>query len=178
MLIAPIQETQRQQVIIATEEYIKRANKIYSSKIEIIPVKFDLKGRISGMYKIKNQQAVIRYNPYLFAKYFEENLSITVPHEVAHYIVDIVYGMQNARSHGREWQEVMLFFGVEAKATGSYDLDGIPTRRYRKFNYVCNCRSYQLTSIRHNRIRRGAQYICRFCQSKLVISREALNFAN
>ena len=167
--IEPISGLREQQVRIATGEIIQRASRIYSHQLPMIPVLFDLKGRAAGMYRVHDKNRVIRYNPYLFAKYFDDNMSTTVPHEVAHYVVDILYGAHRVRPHGTEWQQVMLTLGAEPCATGNYDLSGIPIRRQQRQSYQCACTKHYISAARHNKIQRGkADYYCRNCKSPLM----------
>lgn len=167
--IQPISVTQQKHVQQVTLTYIQQASLCFKQAFAEIPVLFDLTGRACGMYCVKNEQKYIRYNPYLFAKYYENSLSDTIPHEVAHYITDIIYGLRNIRPHGSEWQMVMQHFGVEGKATGNYDLVGIPTRQHRRFDYRCGCDFYEFTTRRHNMVVFGkANYICRRCGNRLT----------
>lgn len=168
--ITPIQSEQQEQIISATEAYIYQASSKLGHSFEPIPVMFDLKGRAAGMYKVNKSRRMIRYNPYLFAKYFSENLSATVPHEVAHYIVDVLYGIRKTLPHGKEWRDVMAMFNADASVTCRFDLDGIPTKTYQRFNYSCVCSTHQLTRIRHNRAVQGVRYSCRSCKQTLVAS--------
>jgi SprT protein len=166
--IRPIQAEQQEQIISATESYIYQASTRLEHTFEPIPVMFDLKGRAAGMYKVIKFRRIIRYNPYIFARYFSENLVTTVPHEVAHYIVDVLYGMKKTQPHGKEWKNLMAMFDADASVTCSYDLDGIPTKHYRRFDYFCSCRTHQLTCIRHNRVLKGTSYFCRHCKQELL----------
>ena len=167
-LIEPIDARFEQQVISATSELIQRAGEIFGQQFPKIPVLFDLKGRAAGMYKVQRQQRLIRYNPYIFAKYFSDNLNTTVPHEVAHYVTDLMYGLRHIKPHGPEWKQVMLSLGADPVATGSYDLTGIPLRRQHRHDYRCACSTHQISTIRHNKIRNGkASYYCRYCKSTL-----------
>ena len=162
--INPIDEDQQQQVIQVTDGYLQIAAELFDYPYESIPVTFDLKGSAAGMYQLRYNERVIRFNPYIFAKYFEDSLQTTVPHEVAHYVTDKLFGLHNIRPHGREWKSVMSAFGANPSATGNYDLEGIPVRRYKRFKYECDCRDHELTIIRHNKIQRGEKrYLCRFC---------------
>lgn len=168
--VSPIQLPQREQVIAATLACIDQASINLDYTFESIPIVFDLKGRAAGMYKVSKARRVIRYNPYLFAKYFSENLSVTVPHEVAHYVVDVLYGIRNTQAHGKEWRSVMAMFNADASVTCCFDLEGIPTRHYQQFKYSCSCRTHRLTRIRHNRVLKGVRYHCRSCKQKLIAS--------
>jgi SprT protein len=167
--ISPLSPDQRKLVIARTADYIRRAERIFTRRFEVIPVSFDLRGRSAGMYRVKGNRGQIRYNPFIFAKYFEDNLAATVPHEVAHYITDAVHGLKNIRPHGLEWKQLMRQFGADESRTCNYDLSGIPLRTTRRHAYTCGCSTYQLTSIRHNRVLRGAaRYYCRICRNELV----------
>ncbi len=173
-MIEPISDIQKRQVELAVMSYIKVASGLYGRKFDPIPVHFDIKGKCAGMYEIKGKSKRIRFNPWLFAKYYEESLSDTVIHEVAHYLVDCMYGLRRVKPHGTEWKEIMLDFGARPKATGDYDLTGIPTREYEKFAYKCACRTHQLTSVRHKRIvHRGFQYRCQYCKDFIESDRAA-----
>ena len=168
-LIEPIGSGDEQQVRALTDDYIDRASRIFKREFPPVPVLFDLKGRAAGMYKSHKHNRLIRYNPYIFAKYYDDNLMTTVPHEVAHYVVDMLYNAGRVRPHGAEWQQVMLSLGAEPKATGNYDLSGIPVRQQKRYSYQCNCMTHRISSARHNKILRGkAQYYCRNCKSPIT----------
>ncbi|MGH8476112.1 MAG: SprT-like domain-containing protein [Methylococcales bacterium] len=168
-VIEPLSNAQIDQVIDRTADYIQRAEKICNRNFEIIPVSFNLKGRAAGMYRLKKNHAQIRYNPMIFSRYFDDNLAVTVPHEVAHYITDAVYGLKNIRPHGKEWKYLMARFAADASRTCDYDLSGIPLRTTRRHAYRCGCSTHQLSSVRHNRVQRGdTVYFCRICRRELI----------
>lgn len=174
--IEPISEILQEQVIQETNHFIQSAADYYDRKIKEIPVLFDLTGRAAGMYRIKAGQRVIRYNPYVFSKYYDDNFKETIPHEVAHYVTDMLYGFKKTRPHGNEWKSVMHVFGVAANRTASYDLSGLPVRNFQKFVYYCGCQNFELTSRRHNKILRGTgHYMCRDCGSKLLFVKKQSN---
>jgi len=160
---------QQLQVCHETLACLQRAERLFSLGHKPIPVLFDLVGRAAGMYRVARREVVIRYNPYIFARHFDHGLQTTVPHEVAHYITDRLYGIAYVRPHGREWQSVMRVLGAEARATSCMDLTGLPLRRQRRFAYRCACTTHQLSTVRHNRVTSGrARYHCRTCGSELV----------
>lgn len=166
-----IDEPQQNRVIKETEDRVRQAAHHFGRSFAQVPVVFDLKGKAAGMYRVQNGEHLIRYNPYIFARYFDDNLSQTVPHEVAHYIADMIYGFRNIRPHGPEWKDIMRLFGAEPRASCSYDLAGLPLRNYTVYNYRCQCQQHALTSIRHNRIQRNqTRYYCKQCGSRLVIA--------
>ena len=174
--VTPLTDEQQKTVIAETERYIKKATCLFNIKEQAIEITFDLKGRAAGMYRIKNQkkflfihqQKAIRYNPYIFSKYFADNYATTIPHEVAHYVIDMLYGLKNIKPHGQEWKAVMLTFDADASVTANYDLSGIPLKSQTFFSYQCNCRDHQLSSIRHNKIvKHHYRYYCKACKQSL-----------
>jgi SprT protein len=168
-VIDPIGEPQQQEVRDATEHYIAEAERIFSRGFERIPVLFDLKGQSAGMFKRDGVKRCIRYNPWIFAKYYAENLHETVPHEVAHFIVDEVYDRRRTRAHGEEWRLLMHAFGVVPQVTFKQDLEGIPRRRQKTHAYRCDCRLHEVSSTRHNRVQKGkARYHCLNCEGELI----------
>lgn len=167
--IEPIGTGQRQQVCDATRDCLRRAEALFQLKHRPIDISFDLTGRAAGMYRVQRRQRLIRYNPYIFARYFEHGLQTTVPHEVAHYVTDRIHGLGRIRPHGVEWQTVMRALGAEPRVSARFDLQGIPQRQQRRFEYRCECTVHQLTTCRHNKIISGkARYHCRLCGSLLV----------
>ncbi len=169
MSAEPIDTQQMTRVRQATQECVARAAALFDRDFIAPPVQFDLTGRAAGQYRVLRGEAAIRYNPYIFARYYDENLNETVPHEVAHFVVDRLWGLRQVRAHGPEWQSVMRALGAEPRATARFDLTGLPVRRQRRFAYRCACRSHELTTCRHNRVQRGeASYHCRQCGDSLV----------
>ena len=166
--ISPVTEDQRTQIIRATNDAIAKAEKIFHQSFSTLPIHFDLQGKSAGMYQVKGTNKRIRYNPWIFAKYYEESLSNTVVHEVAHYLVDCLWGINKVKPHGREWKNTMRLMGAEPVVRGDYDLTGIPRRQYRSFKYLCDCRSHELTIIRHRKIKeKKARYHCKICHGEL-----------
>ncbi len=171
MTLEPITRAGQQQVVDATRECLDRAGRLLGRDFSLPAVAFDLQGRAAGMYRVHKRQRCIRYNPYIFAKYLADNLANTVPHEVAHYLTDMLYGLRNIRPHGREWQTVMGMLGAEPVVTCRYDLSGVPLRRQRRFSYRCACGPHAISTVRHNRVLSGSgRYVCRRCRSELVFT--------
>jgi len=166
--VTPIDSNQQRLVTEETRRFIRAGEAIFARPFADIPVVFDLRGRASGMYRVRGRERQIRYNPWLFARYYEDCLTSTVPHEVAHYLADVMFGLRNIRPHGREWQAIMAAFGADASVTADYSLDGIPLRQTRKYGYRCGCDTHWLGVVRDRRVRAGkAQYRCRRCGETL-----------
>ena len=167
-MIEPIGDEQKRSVLERNELYICEAERLFGRQFDRLPVLFDLRGSTAGMYKVLGKRRWIRYNPWIFAKYYEVNLADTVPHEVAHFIIDDVYG-KHAKAHGPEWKALMSRFGADPGVTFNLDLSDIPRRQQRTHAYNCQCRSHEVSSTRHNRVMRGRGiYHCRVCDGELV----------
>ena len=167
--VQPISSAEQRQVAQRTEEFIVRAEQLFSRRFDRVPVLFDLKGRAAGMFKVIGKRRLIRYNPWIFAKYFEENLRDTVPHEVAHYIVHEVYHRRTTKPHGRAWKSLMAEFGADPGVTFDLDLDGVPQRSQKTHRYYCGCQVHAVSTTRHNRVqRRRMRYHCCACNGLLV----------
>jgi SprT protein len=174
LVVESLSRKQRQRVVEATRATIAQAAALFGCEFAEIPVLFELRGRAAGMYRVRGGQRVIRYNPYIFARYFNDNLENTVPHEVAHYVTDVLYGLRRVRPHGPEWRAVMRAFGAVPTATCRYDLDGLPVRRQQRFSYQCSCTTHSLSTVRHNRVQGGrAYYSCRRCRAPLSYTGQA-----
>ncbi len=156
-----------------SRRYLALAGEIFERPFAAIPIRFDLRGRSAGMFKVDGERCWIRFNPWIFSKYYAENLGETVPHEVAHYVVHEIWGAgtrrRRIRPHGEEWRAVMAAFGVQGEVTFDLDLEGIPQRRQATHPYRCDCRIHQVSTTRHNRVLRGVgRYQCRRCDGELV----------
>jgi SprT protein len=178
-IIAPISWKIQQDVIKHTYHYIQIGSQLFNKKFDLIPVLFNLSGRSAGMYRWKSltvnkkdKLGIIRYNPWIFAKHYEENFMTTVPHEVSHYLARCIYG-KKLRPHGKEWKSIMQHFGANNAVTVDFDMKGIPARRSRKFIYHCSCMTHQLGIRRHNKCSNNqASYFCTKCYAKLNFSME------
>ena len=167
-IVAPITADQQQQVITRVDDLLLQCERKFNQSFQSIDVRFDLTGRTSGMYVVRHRLQYFRFNGYIFAKYFEDGLATTVPHEVAHYVSDVLFGIRNIRPHGKEWQSIMHALGVEPTVTGDYDLTGVPTKRQRRFDYACGCMTHRLSTTRHNKVLAGkACYCCQKCGATL-----------
>jgi SprT protein len=185
MMIQPLSAAQQKQVIEETHAYIEQAVSLFDFNNKKVDINFNLKGRAAGMYRVSRRHGwpltrtkrEIRYNGLIFSKFFEDNINSTIPHEVAHYISDVIYGLNNIKPHGKEWKKIMLAFGADAAVTATYDLSGIPLKKQSLHTYQCHCREHQLTATRHNKINKHRyQYYCKSCKQVLEY-KQAKTFA-
>ncbi|WP_296811339.1 SprT-like domain-containing protein [Thiocapsa sp.] len=133
-----------------------------------VEIRFDLRGTAAGQARMRSGSfAVIRYNTTLLGLHPTQFIAETVPHEVAHVVAFVKNGPR-IRPHGPEWQAVMRHFGVEPSRCHRFDVSRLRTRSLRRFLYRCSCGTHEISSIRHNRIRReGTVYLCRRCRQPL-----------
>ncbi len=137
-----------------------------------LEVSFDLKGQAAGQMQLRGKQMRLRFNPALMAQNRDHFIRTAVGHELAHAVAALVYG-RKIKPHGREWQSIMVLFGLEPERCHDYDLSRVKVRRLQRFRYRCACREHELTSIRHRRIQSGERsYICRACGQKLTLAGE------
>ncbi|MEQ8516995.1 MAG: SprT-like domain-containing protein, partial [Chromatocurvus sp.] len=105
--LAALDSSGREEVRAATLAIIAQASTVTGIALAPLPVAFDLSGQSAGQFIGRGDACVIRYNPWIFARYFAENLAVTVPHEVAHYAVYRAYPGRRVRPHGPEWPSIM-----------------------------------------------------------------------
>ena len=146
---------------------IKKANDFFDIALSLPTIKMNQRGRSAGTAYLQKHE--VRFNIYMYHQSPEEFVNNVVPHEVAHLVVFYLYGI-NARPHGKEWQNIMInLYGVEPARTHRFD----PKPPSKTFSYQCDCQQHQLSVRRHNRIKKGGQYICRECRSILRFNNES-----
>jgi len=157
----------------AVRQTWQQANEFYNlGRLPLPEIDFSLRGRIAAQagWRIsprgESRQAAklrLRFNLQAYAAHPAEMLNETVPHEISHLVVVLLWG-GGCRPHGAQWQQVMRdCFGLEPQRTHRLPLK--PTRTLsRDFVYACACRKHYLTRIRHGRIERGqSAYRCKDC---------------
>lgn len=120
------------------------------------------------------QPWAIALNRGLFEARPEENLHETVLHELAHLVVEfgrrtrLIAGRPTP--HGPAWRRVMEhWFRIEPRSTHQQTTDHLEVRRQRRWCYRCQCRAWQITTVRHKRIQQqGLRYHCQRCGGPLA----------
>lgn len=164
----PLDAGRSEAVRVATARATAAAAAFTGVALAPVSVAFDLAGRSAGQFVGRGNHCLIRYNPWIFARYFTENLANTVPHEVAHYAVYRAWPGRRVRPHGGEWQAIMRALNVEPSVTFDLDLSGLPRRQQRRHRYHCGCKEHDLSTTRHNRVSAGrARYACLQCRREL-----------
>ncbi len=162
------QKMLQQLTIDQTWQYLRRAEDFYKRGFKLSEIRFSVRGKTAGYFKqISNRHILINYNDSLLQANGEFFIRRTVPHEVAHLVAHQIHGPA-IRPHGKEWKTVMQLFEADASRCHTYDVSEVRTRQYKRFTYQCDCQTHLLTSIRHNRILSGQDYLCRKCRQPLV----------
>lgn len=152
----------KQQVLKKLDDLVLAANKLFNRSFTPPKVKFYLKGTTAGKADLLNNIVIL--NHILLVENPDDFLEDTVPHELAHLLTFAMFG-RKAKAHGKEWKSVMRALGVEPTRCHSLDVSNVGNRH----SYRCACKSHQLSTQRHNKIRRGASYICKSCGHVLVL---------
>lgn len=161
---------QKQIVTDRTALYLENANSALGLRLDMIPIRFDLKGKASGMFVVRQNEKIIRYNEIIFSRYFDDAVISTTAHEVAHYVNYELHGVRKVKPHGHEWCTIMQLFDVRPEVTSRYDLTGLPLRQQKQHLYQCDCMQHSLSTTRHNRIMASkVSYNCRRCLKPLKL---------
>lgn len=157
-----------QEVEALTQQLLATAGNRFQQDPGKVIVRFDLTGKAAGMAIFPARSTpVIRFNALLLTENRDDFLKRTVPHEVAHIVARRLFG-KKIRPHGPEWRQVMQLFGAEASRCHNYDVSRSSRRTLKRYPYHCDCRTHQLSSIRHNRVLQGQSYHCRSCRQPLI----------
>lgn len=158
--------TTQETILERTREVMDRALRLFGVELSNLEVRFDLRGMAAGQMHLRAN--LLRYNLVMAERQLEVFLSTTVPHEIAHAVCQTLHG-RRARPHGPEWRRICVALGGDGRRC--HNFVSVPARRVRRFRYICACRSWDLSVIRVNRIRRGARYHCRRCGESLKAAR-------
>lgn len=145
------------------EKYRKEVKVEFSSKL----------GVTAGYATYKTK--LIELNTFLFLENIEEFFNRTIPHEVAHLVVNELYPKAK-QNHGPEFRLVMETYGADPKTYHSYNTDSV--RKPKKlFVYTCACDGnlFKLSTRLHNSIE-GSKQIrgCRTCRTQLEFTGESI----
>ena len=173
--VSPILEKAVRDKIEATLEICRKK---YGKPLPMPTLKFRQSGRIGGYYQppqaFWGKPELISINPDYFKNHYDEQLNVTVPHEVAHYVTHHVFG--NVQSHGREWASVMRAIGLPTDRCHTFSLEGVKTREVAKpYHYACGCDiKHNLTKQKHLKCQSNISifgktgYTCRRCRKPLT----------
>ncbi len=100
----------------------------YSAAMAYIECQFDDEGYDNGF------ECTLTVSPILYPENVEKFLAITVPHEVAHFVILIQYWGKKKKpaSHGKEWKAVMKKLGAFDTTYHKYNVDTIKRMKDKK----------------------------------------------
>lgn len=151
-------------LLVAAERHFKRS-------FPPPTITYNQRGRAAGTARFHEWS--IRLNPQLLLENGSTFINEVLPHEVAHLITDAVTYPKRIKPHGEEWRFVLEeVFKCKARTRHNFNTDSV---KGRTFLYQCRCREYELSLIRHNKVRRGAIYRCNFCYTPLFYKKEGAN---
>jgi len=156
------------------EQFKQKKGSSAKHTISFPDVLFTIVGRVAGNCSFDNSTGtgVLNFNTVLMEENWETFIEHTVSHEVAHFCTNIYFGFiytssGRRQSHGKDWKNMMRFFGVkEISRCHKYRLDNVKqTRKTKRFLYECNCGyQHQIATPTHNKIRyHGQKRICKTC---------------
>ena len=126
-------------------------------------VSFNLRGHTAGY--ADHRFWSIRINIDLLLTYPDEQIQVTVPHEVAHLVAHKLYGNIIA-PHGWQWQAIMTdVFGVAPDRC--HTMQTTAARQVAKYKVYCGCPSHAVTKVILRRMKQGRTYTCRKCGQHL-----------
>jgi len=149
-------------ILDRTADVARKAEKLFGVDLSGVRVRFDLHGMAAG--QTMTHKNLLRFNRAIAERGLDTFLQETVPHEVAHLVCHVLYG-RCVRPHGPEWQQICLALGGNGERCHRFE--ATPARRVRRYNYLCGCRTWALSSVRIKRMRRGVTYSCRKCGESL-----------
>lgn len=166
--------THRKQITDSINKYLDMARALYpDTNIPNPKISFDMKGGSTfGQARYGAGRFAIRINDKISAKYLDDAINDTAPHEVAHLVAYKVYG--RCQGHGPNWQRIMRQFGVAANRCAS-GMDTLEFRIFKaqtKHHFHCgneNC-VHKMSGARKNKMVRGAAYQCRKTGGRIDIN--------
>ena len=110
-------------------------------KIDIppMPVRFDITGTVAGYAStnIYTKECWIRLNPEYIVKHTYDMLNRTIPHEMAHIVANLYYGVYC--HHDYRWQTIMIqVYGInDPTRCHSYEKPE-SARKMKRFRFSCS----------------------------------------
>ena len=159
----------------AVAKYIVIAENVLGMNFGMPKIQYSLRGTTAGSAERHTHE--LNFNRAIFEENRDLFLRRTVPHEVAHRVSIMYFGVEAGKGHGTKWKFIMRnIFNVPEELISrchSYDVAHLKTRNIRKWKYSCGCQTFELTTIKHNKIHAGrSKYRCKCCHNRLVFTGE------
>ncbi len=156
--------SQKQALELQVETCYQQAECFFDREFARPTIQFNQRGKIAGSAHLQKQ--LLKFNPILYQENQTSFLVDVVPHEVSHLLVYQLYGLK-AAPHGHEWQFIMTqVMKRPATRTHQYDVSSVAGKT---FLYRCQCQQHKLSIRRHNKAKKGMQYLCTQCKAPLSL---------
>lgn len=162
------------------KELDKKVKNEYGKSINII-IEYSLNSsRSLGTHQKIGAIHKIRLNPALLNELKQSYIDEVVVHEYCHACVTEFAGYfrngKRVMPHGPEFKQFCRFFGIVGKSTTNIAKNSKAMkssgRKTARYPYECGCQVHELTTIRHNKVKRGeATYTCKRCGQKLTFKK-------
>lgn len=134
-----------------------------------------LRGRTGGTFgyrRFDNKNVTLKFHSVFYAEN-SDYLDQVVAHEVAHLVVWAMFTRNGVKvkPHGREWQGVMVAFGVVPDTRHNYSCENLTTKTGNTVPYTCGCtdKVHDIGVIRHaNIMKHSKRFTCRQCRQVIV----------
>jgi SprT protein len=166
-LDSPIDEADKQAIIDTCRQYMNRANAMYSMSMPMPEIVFQRAGTAAGTARVCHN--IIDINPVLASENFDDILTRTAPHEVAHIVQYQRFGVRSLKAlggHGKEWQGIMRDFGLEPSRYHSMSVANSGRGRNNPHMWSCKCQVHQT--------KKDGEYLCQKCNTRLTLITDAL----
>lgn len=133
-------------------------------------------GRVAG--RANSATNTLTINPdYCFNGHWVEMRDVTLPHEVAHLVADLIYLKDYVqrgitftnRPHGQLWKNVMVLLGLPPERCHHMDTTSVSKTRPKPYEYECGCMTHMVGLTKHRRAQTGEylSFRCRKCKKPL-----------
>lgn len=163
---------QKQEIIQSVQKYIELANQKFNCNLPIPPVEFTTRGKCAGKaYRIGKLQfnSVIAAN----ATAAGQDFNNTISHEISHLVQFKLYPF--SKSHGSEFKKIHRLLGGTGETYHRYSVEGV-TGLHKKYEWVCDCRTHLVGSVKHKRMYTGFQvgikFRCSGCKTVVLPKNE------
>jgi SprT protein len=150
-------------------ELAKIAGKKFKTYFSLPLISYNLTGTNAGQAWPTKWE--IKVNAKLATENFDEYVYQTIPHEFAHLVAYRQYG-GSIKPHGKEWQEIMKFFGLKPIRCHQYVISAYERCPYE---WRCKCRSFFFSLRKHKRyLHEGklAKWTCQKCKTKACYAKQ------
>lgn len=119
-----------QQFTLEVRKCLEKAGKMYGLEEEMarVDIRIDIRGhRVAGQAGRKHGQFFLRFHPDAIAKYYEDMVENTIPHEIAHLVCFMRPDL--GKNHDSGWKRVCRALGGDDSRCHSMEFGEKPKRK-------------------------------------------------